>query len=266
MAPRRHEHGRDRGSGGGPGVVGEVQPADAGDDRDGGRHRHHRAHAPSHQAGGRRRGDEHGHHQQVAQALHGDEQCERHEHEQREVDDQRTHADPGRAEAIEADGQQACVQQRERREDEHGQPGGETQIGVRDAEDVAEEQALQARRRGGREGEQDAGAEERGHHHRDGGVAADGWHLAGGGDRDRGHEQSRGAAEQQRDARERGEDEPRQQRMRQRFCAVGEVVEDDPAPQRTARHAQQRDLEQRAPPDRIGPWIGERVQHGEHQW
>ena len=32
--------------------------------------------------------------EQVAQALHGDEQRERHEHEQREVDDERAHAEP----------------------------------------------------------------------------------------------------------------------------------------------------------------------------
>ena len=171
-----------------------------------------------------------------------------------------------RAQAIEADRQQPGVQQREHAEDDHRQPGGEREVGVRHAEDVAEEQALQPRRRGGRQREQDAGAEQRGHHHRDGGVAADGRHLPGEADRERRDEQARGAAEQQRQAREGGDDEPRQQRVRQRLGAVGEVVEDDPAPQRAAAHAEQRDLEQRAATDRVGPRIGQRVQHGEHQW
>ena len=59
--------------------------------------------------------------------------------------------EPRGAEAIEADRQQPGVQQRERRDDENGQPGGEAEVGVRNAEDVAEEQALEPWRRGRRE-------------------------------------------------------------------------------------------------------------------
>ena len=206
-------------------------------------------------------------HQQVAEALDGDEQREREQHEQREVDDERrARRAPGALVRSKPTASSRPCSSASAPRTTTASPAASAQVGVRHAEHVAEEQALQPGRRGGREREQDAGAEERRDHDGDGGVAPDGRHLPGERDRERRDEQARGAAEQQRQAGERGDDQPRQQRVRQRLRAVGEAVEDDPAPERAAGHAEQGDLEQRAPADRIGPRIGERVQHGEHQW
>ena len=54
--------------------------------------------------------------------------------------------------------------------------------------------------------------------------------------------------------------------MRERLGALRELEEDDPAAERPAGDAEQRDLHQRTPADRVGPRVGERVQDRKHQW
>ena len=61
-------------------------------------------------------------------------------------------------------------------------------------------------------------------------------------DRDRGHDERRHGAEQQRGAGDRGQDQARKERVRERLGRVGEAVEDDPAAERAAGDAEQHDL------------------------
>ena len=116
------------------------------------------------------------------------------------------------------------------------QARGDREVGAGDAEQVAEEQLVQPRRRGGREREQHAEPEEGRDHHGDRGVAPD---LGRAPDRRRSPRRPRGRRPRRR-ARaaapaSAASDEAREQRVGERLGAVGELVEDDPAAERAAR-------------------------------
>ena len=129
------------------------------------------------------------------------------------------------------------------------------QVAVGDAEDVAEEQRLDPRRRGRRERQQGAEAEHRGDDDGDRGVAADPGDPRRQRDRERGDDDRRHRAEQQRGAGDRGEDQAREERVRERLGRVGEAVEDDPAAERAAGDAEQDDLGEGALHERFLQWL-----------
>src|SRR5439155_23425736 len=75
--------------------------------------------------------------------------------------------------AVEADGEQRAVEERERPEGGRRQAAGEDEVGRRYAEQIAEEEVPDPGRRGGGEGQHDAEPEEARDHDCDGRVASD---------------------------------------------------------------------------------------------
>src|SRR5206468_4593773 len=129
----------------------------------------------------------------------------------------RTERPSGRA--VEADEEQRPVQGDERR----GRAGGERarryEVGAGDTEQVAEEQAPEPGRRGGRERDEDADAEQAGHDDRHRGVAAEQRRSPDNRDADGGAEDADGSPGEQREPEQGGTDEAREERVRERLGA-----------------------------------------------
>ncbi len=155
------------------------------------------------------------------------------------------------------------MQHDERAEHDRAEARGEREVGVGDAEHVAEEQLLQPRGRVRRQREQRAEAEQAGDDDGDRRVVPDRRRAARDRDGERGDDQPRRAPDHERHAGERGDDEAGQQGVRERLGAVGEAVEDDPASERAAGRAERDDLDERPEVDRVAPGIEQPV---EHQW
>ena len=117
-----------------------------------------------------------------------------------------------------------------------------------------------------RQCEHDTEAEERRDDHGNGAVSRDEWQAPGNGDRDRGHQQAGGAAQEQRRADQRRHDEAGEQAMRERLGRIGEAVEDQPATEEAAAPCEQQALQPRAAHDGLGPRVGEEVQGCDQWW
>src|SRR5207253_11159706 len=154
----------------------------------------------------------------------------------------------------------------ERREAEGAERAGGKQIAARDAEQVAEEEAVEARRRGRREREQRAEPEERRDDDGDGDVARDRGQPCDERDSRRGDQDAAGGAQEQRQTGERRDDEPGEERVRERLGAVGEPVEDDPAAEHGAERADEEELEERPLHERVAPRMEDRVRHACSWW
>ena len=148
-------------------------------------------------------------------------------------------------------------------DDRASEHAGEDQVGVGRRQDVAEEQGLDPRRRGRREGEQGAESEECSDDDGDGGIAADPRRAPDEGNRDRGDRDAGDAADQQRDSGQGGQNQAGKEGMSERLRGVGDAIEDHPAAERPARDRDQPDLEQ-GPAHEL---LTERVcQPADHQW
>ena len=88
------------------------------------------------------------------------------------------------------------------------------------------------------------------------------------GERDGGarREHPDGAAEDERDAEQRGRDEAGEERVGERLGAVRELVEDDPAAERAAGDPDQHELEEGALHEAERPGMEERVGHASPPW
>jgi hypothetical protein len=154
------------------------------------------------------------------------------------------------------------VERRERGQAERGERARGCEVAARHAEEIAEEQAVEAGRRGRRQREEDAEPEERRDDDRDRDVAADPGQARRERDRSRGAEHAARRAEEERQPEQRGRHEPGEERVRQRLGAVGELVEDDPAAEHGADDADEEELEQRPLHERVRPGLEQRV----NQW
>ena len=144
--------------------------------------------------------------------------------------------------------------------------GAPEEIRVAHPEDVPEQQVLDPRRRLRRQCEHDTEAEERRDDHGNGAVSRDEWQAPGNGDRDRGHQQADGAAQEQRRAYQRRHDETGEQAMREGLGRIREAVEDQPATEEAAAPCEQQALQPGAAHDGLGPRVGEEVQRRDQWW
>ena len=151
------------------------------------------------------------------------------------------------------------MQRRERDEPDERQRAGRDEVGARHAEEIAEQQSVEARRRGGRQRQEHAQAEEARDHHRDRCVAAEGRHAADERDPGRGHGDTGRSSDEQRQAEQRRANESGEQGVRERLRAVGELVEEDPAADDPTDDAEEHELEQRALHEHLAPRLPERV-------
>jgi hypothetical protein len=102
--------GRDRSAGGRVQVIGDVEAAEPGDQREARCQPQHRRESLHEQGSRRAGGDEHREREQIPQALHGNEDRQRQEHEECHVDQQRRDPErPGRT-AVEPHRQQRSVE------------------------------------------------------------------------------------------------------------------------------------------------------------
>ena len=162
-------------------------------------------------------------------------------------------ADRPRRRAVEADREQTAVQEPEQAEHRQGDQRRDDEVLARDREHVAEEQLLDARRGGRHEREQRAEAERRRDHDAHRGVAIDAARLAETRDAAGRGTRADGAARNERQAEQRGADEPREHAVRETLGAVGHAVEQDPAAEPAADEADERDLEEGVLHERLAP-------------
>ena len=118
-----------------------------------------------------------------------------------------------------------------------------------DAEQVAEEQAGHALRRGVGQRQERARPERGGDDDRDGQLGAEPPLARGEGDEHRGRQHAAGRAEQERQPGDRGQRQPRQHRVGERLRRVRLAVGEQPHAERPARQAEEHRLEQGARED-----------------
>ena len=122
-------------------------------------------------AGAGRGADQKRDHEQVPERLDAHEHRDRDQTEQRRIDEKRPRAEGRRAGSIEADREERAMEGNDCAHRRGDQEGRDHEVATGHAEQIAEEQAVESRRRARREGEHDTEPEESRDHDRHAGVA-----------------------------------------------------------------------------------------------
>ena len=209
-----------------------------------------------------RRGRQHERDQQeISQAADRGDRGHRENRQERELPARGRRAERCRRAAVEPDEREPPVPGRQRHHDAARERARHREVAGVDAEQVAEEQLLQPRRRGGRQREHPAQPEQRRDADRDADVARQA--PVGGDERDPGrrHQHAPERAQHERRADQRGDDEPGQHPVADRLRRVRVAIEQHPDAERPAGDREDQHLDQRAHDDRRAERVGEPRQH-----